>query len=138
MASDVTAGAERPGSISRPWNIVLWVLQVAAAAMFLGAGFSKLTGAAPMVALFDAIGWGQWFRYTTGIIEVIGAILLLIPALCGLGALILMCVMIGATAAEILAMERAPAVPLGLLVVLAIITYARRDRTRRLWRGSTI
>ncbi len=40
-------------------NVVLWVLQVAAAGMFLMAGFSELGGAPEMVALFDAVGAGQ-------------------------------------------------------------------------------
>ncbi len=33
------------------WNIVLWVIQIGLALMFLMAGFSKLSGAQPMIAL---------------------------------------------------------------------------------------
>ena len=43
-------------------------------------GFFKLSGDPRMVGLFDAIGVGQWFRYVTGSLEVLGAILLLIHA----------------------------------------------------------
>jgi len=57
-------------------NVVLWVLQVAAAGMFLMAGFSKLSGNEQMVGMFDTIGVGQWFRYLTGALEVAGGILL--------------------------------------------------------------
>jgi uncharacterized membrane protein len=32
-----------------------------------------------MVGLFDAIGIGQWFRYLTGGLEVLGAVALLVP-----------------------------------------------------------
>jgi hypothetical protein len=39
---------------------------MALAAMFMFTGGLKLTGVAAMVALFDAIGIGQWFRYATG------------------------------------------------------------------------
>ena len=49
--------------------IALWSVQVVLAGMFLLAGGSKLAGAAAMVALFDAVGVGQWFRYVTGGIE---------------------------------------------------------------------
>ncbi len=42
-------------------------------------GFTKLAGNEQMVALFEAIGVGQWFRYLTGSLEVAGAILLVIP-----------------------------------------------------------
>ena len=77
-------------------NVVLWVLQIAAAGMFLMAGFSKLSGNEQMVGMFEAIGVGQWFRYLTGALEVAGAILLLIPRTSGLGALMLAGVMAGA------------------------------------------
>jgi putative oxidoreductase len=60
--------------------ITLWALQVGLAAMFLLAGGSKLAGASAMVALFDEIGVGQWFRYVTGLIEVVSAVALLVPA----------------------------------------------------------
>jgi putative oxidoreductase len=72
---------------SRGKNVALWVLQIAGAAMFLMAGTSKLAGAPAMVQVFGAIGWGQWFRYLTGLLEVAGAVALLIPALAGFGAL---------------------------------------------------
>ena len=51
-------------------TIALWVTQIALAAMFLFAGGSKLVGAPAMVDLFAAIGWGQWFRYVTGAVEI--------------------------------------------------------------------
>ncbi len=60
----------------RARNVALWVLQVGAAAMLGMAGFSKLAGAPEMVASFEAIGAGQWFRYLTGALEVGGALLL--------------------------------------------------------------
>src|SRR5882724_6392119 len=60
-------------------NVALWVLQIAAAGMFLNVGFLKLSGNPQLVSLFQAIGIGQWFRFLTGSLEVAGAILLLIP-----------------------------------------------------------
>src|ERR1700752_304316 len=66
----------------------LWVVQIGLAAMFLMAGGSKLLAAPTMVALFDAIGWGQWFRYVTGAIETSAAVALLIPSVAGYGALL--------------------------------------------------
>ena len=71
----------RPDSDStgRIVNVVLWVLQIAAAGMFLNVGFLKLSGNPQLVSLFQAIGIGQWFRFLTGSLEVAGAILLLIP-----------------------------------------------------------
>ena len=60
-------------------TITLWILQVIVALAFFAAGGSKLTGAEQMVAVFDKIGWGQWFRYVTGLLEVASAIGLFIP-----------------------------------------------------------
>jgi hypothetical protein len=113
-------------------NVALWVLQIAAAAMLGMAGFAKLTGAPEMIALFDAVGVGQWFRYATGALEVLGAVLLLVPALAGVGALVLASVMLGAVLTHLFLIGGSPVMPLVLLVVVAVIAYARRDRTLRL------
>lgn len=114
------------------FNIVLWVLQIGAAAMFLMAGFSKLSGAQPMVGLFNAIGIGQWFRYLTGALEVAGALALLIPRLSGAGALLLVGVMSGAVLTHLFKIGGSPVMAIVLLIVSAIIAWARRDRTLRL------
>ena len=81
---------------SRPAIIALWLLQIVLAAAFLGAGSAKLAGAAPMVAMYEAIGVGQWFRYVTSIFEIGGAIGLLMPSAAALAAPWLMCIMAGA------------------------------------------
>lgn len=99
---------------------------------FLAAGVAKLMGAEMMVATFDSVGWGQWFRYVTGIIEIGGAILLWVPGVQLLGALLLMCTMIGALIAHItvLGMGTAPpAIVLGILS--AIMVAVHREQIRR-------
>lgn len=116
----------------RAANVVLWVLQVTASGMFLMAGFSKLAGAPEMLALFDAVGAGQWFRYVTGSLEVLGAVLLLVPRLSGVGALLLACVMAGATASHLFVIGGSPLMPLVLLLVTVAITWGRHERTARL------
>jgi putative oxidoreductase len=113
-------------------NITLWVLQAAAAFMFIQAGYMKLSGNPQMVGLFDAIGIGQWFRYLTGSIEVSSAVLLLIPSLAGVGALLLLPTMIGAVLTHAFIIGGNPAPAIFLLVVSGIIAYGRRNRTRRL------
>lgn len=110
-------------------NIMLWVLQLGAAFMFLMAAFQKLTGAPMMVGMFEKIGFGQWFRYVTGGLETVGALLLLIPRLCGLGAILMVCVMLGAVASHLFILGGNPVVAIVLLVVTAIIAWGRRDRT---------
>lgn len=132
MPETHTTDGTTPRGTGRVRNVALWVLQIAAAAMLGMAGIAKLTGTPDMVALFDAVGVGQWFRYVTGTLEVSGALLLLAPGLAGVGALVLASVMLGAVLAHLFVIGGAPVVPLVLLVVVAIIAHGRRERTLRL------
>src|SRR5258705_1805704 len=63
---------------SKAFNITFWVLQSLAAAAFLIAGATKHAGAINL-ATFEKIGLGQWFRYFIGGLEMIGAILIIVP-----------------------------------------------------------
>ena len=113
----------------RAATIVLWVTQVALVVIFLFSGGSKLVGAPAMVNLFAAIGWGQWFRYVTGAIEVGAAIALLIPSAALFGAILLVATMIGATAANLF-LGQSPAAPIVLLLVAAAVAWSRRNQLR--------
>jgi len=116
-------------------NVLLWVLQIAAAGMFLMVGFLKLSGDPQLVGLFKAIGLGQWFRYLTGSLEVGGAILLLIPRLSGLGALMLFVVRIGAVITHLFIVGGSPVMALTLLVITGVVAWGRRQRTLSLFTG---
>ena len=111
--------------------IALWSVQIVIAGMFLLAGGSKLAGAAAMVALFDAVGVGQWFRYVTGSIEVVSAIALLVPSSAPFGALALVATMVGAIATHLFIIGGSPAVPVILLVGSLVIAWARRGQLAR-------
>lgn len=113
-------------------NIGLWVLQVAAAAAFFMAGGAKLAGSPMMVQVFEKVGFGQWFRYVTGLLEVGSALLLLTPRFSGLGAIILACVMVGAVTAHLTLLGGSPMIPLVLLVIVAVIAWGRWPGTRAL------
>src|SRR5207244_11724250 len=84
----------------RAFLIALWLTQVALAVIFLMAGGSKLAGVPAMVSLFDALGFGRWFRYLTGVIEVASGIALLVPSAALFGAMLLIPTMLGAVAAN--------------------------------------
>ncbi len=115
-------------------NAGLWALQIAGAAMFLMAGTPKITGAESMVQVFAAVGLGQWLRYFTGTLEVVGAIALLIPYSAGLAALWLSAVMLAAVIAHLTVLGGNPTIPMALLIAMAIVAWARRERTARLFR----
>ena len=136
MSRTMIAGS-RFGSAStgKIINVGLCILQIGAAGMFLMVGFLKLSGDPQMVGLFDAIGLGQWFRYVTGSLEVLGAILLLVPRLSGLGALLLVGVMLGAVATHLFIIGGSPLPAVVLLIVMGIIAWGRRRQTMNLLTG---
>jgi hypothetical protein len=41
------------------------------------------------IPFFDAIGWGQWFRYASGALDTAGALLIFVPRWTSYGALII-------------------------------------------------
>jgi uncharacterized membrane protein YphA (DoxX/SURF4 family) len=96
---------------------IVWGLRILLALAFGAAGATKLAGVQQMVQLFDAVGFGQWFRYLTGAVEVIGAILLLVPATGFVGGLLLTATMVGGVGTHLLLIggNPAPAIVLGLL-----------------------
>ncbi|HET9142478.1 DoxX family protein [Actinophytocola sp.] len=107
-------------------DVVLWLLQIVLAVYFVYSGFSLFGD--DFVKKFDEIGFGQWLRYLTGVLEVAGAIGLLIRPLCGLAALGLALVMVGATGTELFLLENGDAtLPAILLVLTALVAFFRRD-----------
>ncbi|MBN8758404.1 MULTISPECIES: DoxX family protein [Variovorax] len=96
---------------------IVWGVRILLAVAFGAAGTSKLAGVPQMVQVFDAIGFGQWFRYLTGLVEIGGALLLLVPATGFLGGLLLAATMVCAVATHLVLIggNPAPAVVLALL-----------------------
>lgn len=117
---------EKPAAPGKGRVIGVWILQILAAFVFLGAGGSKLAGTADMIAVFDKVGVGQWFRYLTGLLEISGAVGLLIPRLSFYAALLLAVVMIGAIISHLTVLGGSPAAPIVLLIVTAAIAWLRR------------
>jgi uncharacterized membrane protein YphA (DoxX/SURF4 family) len=108
--------------------VVLWLTQIALAGMLVLAGGLKLAGMPAMVALFDAIGVGQWFRYVTGSIEVVSAVALLVPSWAAFGALLLIPTMVGAVATHLFIVGGS-AVPATILLIGSLaMAWARRDQ----------
>jgi putative oxidoreductase len=112
-------------------NTILWIVQILTAGMFLFAGGFTLAGAAAAVAAFDQIGFGQGFRYATGGLEVIGAILLLIPRTAALGAALLAVIMVGAIATHLFFIGGSPAPAIVFLLVTSFLAWQRRPAAAR-------
>jgi putative oxidoreductase len=107
-------------------TIITWTLQIVCALMFLFAGGSKFAGDPAMVAAFNTIGVGQWFRYLTAAIEVTGALLLLVPSLAFFGALALAVTMVGAVITHLFIIGGSPVAAIVLLAVTSTIAWLRR------------
>ena len=89
-----------------------------------------------MVQEFAHIGLGQWFRYCTGVLEVSGAIGLLIPKVRFRAALQIAAVMVGATVANLTvlqlpALARMTAILLALALLLAWLRRAEAQLPSR-------
>ena len=108
-------------------RIGTWVLQAIVATAFFAAGAAKLAGAAYMVQLFEQIGLGQWFRYATGVAEVVGALGLVAPGLVWFGGLWLGGTMIFAVLTHVFVLHTSPVPAIVLGVLNALIVYLRRD-----------
>ncbi|MGA4789842.1 DoxX family protein [Nocardia sp. AB354] len=126
----ITASA--PSVATRPGKIrtrVLWILQIVLGLFFvIASGLPKVVGQSDAVRIFHDIGWGDWFRYFTGLVEISGGIGLLVPRLSWLAAAGLSITMVCAAATQAFVMD-APAgaiFPLVLMAVFAWIAYERR------------
>ena len=130
LLSTVTSHMNQTPAVNRGRAALtaLWLTQVAVAGMFLLAGGLKLTGAPEMVALFDAIGIGQWFRYVTGSIEFVAGASLLVPSLAPFGALVLVPTMAGAIVTHLFIVGGSAAPAVVLLIGSLAIAWARRDQ----------
>jgi putative oxidoreductase len=77
-------------------QILSWVLQLTVAGILLQTLFFKFTGAEESVYIFSTLGAEPWGRIGSGVVELIAAGLLLIPATAPVGALLTMGLMAGA------------------------------------------
>ncbi|APA99727.1 DoxX family protein [Nocardia seriolae] len=121
-----TTTSATPGKIR---NRVLWTLQNVLGLFFIFAsGLPKFVGQADAVRVFHQIGWGDWFMYFTGLVEVSGGIGLMVRRLTGPAAAGLSITMVLAAATQAFLLH-APALapfPLVLVGVFAWIAYERR------------
>ncbi|MQY21076.1 DoxX family protein [Nocardia macrotermitis] len=108
---------------------IVWTLRIVLGLFFIiASGLPKLLGDATAVHVFQQIGWGEWFRYLTGAVEVSGGLGLLIPRLTRAAAAGLTITMVCAAATQVF-LVHAPATaifPLALAVLFAWLTTQRR------------
>ena len=121
----VSPSAQPSGRLTRGLS---WTLRILGAAAFLAAGAAKLAGVPMMVEVFDHIGIGQWFRVMTGLIEVIGAVALLVPATAALSGAFLALMMLVAAGVHLFVIGGSPVPALVLMVVTGAVAWIHRAR----------
>jgi putative oxidoreductase len=57
-----------------------WILRIGIGVAFVFIGWEKFPNGTEWVGLFQQIGLGQWFRYFTGAVEILGGILVSVPS----------------------------------------------------------
>ncbi|MCU1263138.1 MAG: DoxX family protein [Bryobacterales bacterium] len=115
-----------PSTSGKGRLITLWFLSGLGALAFIAAGASKLAGVAGMVALFDKVGLGQWFRYFTGILELAAGIGLLTSRYAFYAAVLLAIIMVSAIIAHVTVLGSSPAAPVVLFALTGMIAYLRK------------
>jgi putative oxidoreductase len=111
-------------------RVLAWVASIVLALIFLSEGAAKFPESRMWVRIFDQIGFGQWFRYFTGVVEVGGAVLLLIPTTRMWGALVLACTMCGAVLVHVFVMGISPPT-IGVVLLLVTLVAVGLDAKRR-------
>jgi uncharacterized membrane protein YphA (DoxX/SURF4 family) len=116
---------------SRIDALTAWLPRLAVAIAFVAIGFSKFRD--PLwVRLFDRIGFGAWFRYLTGAMQIAGGLLTLVPRLSLLGIAMVAATMAGAVATWIAFGQAFGAfIPGTILIVLLAIGVSEFNRRER-------
>ncbi|MGH7677918.1 MAG: DoxX family protein [Gemmatimonadaceae bacterium] len=112
--------------------IVVWILSLILAAVFATTGIAKLIGAHPIGLQAAAMdGFPQWIRMVVGVVELGGAVMLLLPPIAAVGAGLLALLMIPATITQWISGEPGVFVPILLLVLLLIVAWRRNPAAIR-------
>ena len=116
--------------------IAATILSVLLAAVFLAAGVPKLIGAEPLILQAAAMrGFPEWIRIVVAVVEVVGAIGLLIPATSAVAATLLALLMVPAAITQRVSGEPGILIPAVLFIVLLVLAALRRpDAVRGIWR----
>ncbi|MGW7362818.1 DoxX family protein [Streptomyces sp. NPDC054841] len=132
-ATSAPASAGTAG-ISRRAHLTVRTLQIVLA-LFLAipSAVPKLIAHSSATEAFDKIGFGDWFMYTTGALELAGAVALVIPILSGISALALIGLMIGAFVTQLTVFDGQYAItPVLVAVPLVVIAWVRRQHNAEL------
>src|SRR5262249_41190598 len=107
----------------RPLLMVSWICRIAAAVILLQTLFFKFTAAPESVYIFTKVHAEPWGRIGSGVVELIAAVLILIPRTVWVGALLAVGVMAGAIVSHLTVLGIEVMGDGGLLFGLALIVF---------------
>jgi uncharacterized membrane protein YphA (DoxX/SURF4 family) len=122
-------GSASASRTTRQSDLGGWILRAGVAAFFVAFGWDKFNSApgSEWVGIFRRIGFGQWFRIMTGIIEVGGAALYIFPLTCRIGAALLATTMVGAIIAHCTVLRDPLSSIMPAAALLATVMIALRE-----------
>jgi hypothetical protein len=110
--------------MSRTETGISWALQLLVAGILVQTLFFKFTGAEESVYIFTQVGAEPWGRIGSGVMELIAAVMLLIPALAPYGAILTVAAMSGALLSHLTLLGIEVKGDGGLLFGLALTCFA--------------
>ena len=108
-------------------EIVAWLLALWLCFIFFRAGIAKFDDASGWSRAFRGWGFSVWFRVLIGVLEVIGALLLLVPRTVAYGTITIGVVMIGAAVTQLLQHRPHPAAYVMLTLAMVLLALRRKD-----------
>ncbi|KUM81980.1 DoxX family protein [Streptomyces curacoi] len=135
-ATSGTVVAESTAPRGRGARIALRGLQILLALFYaIASALPKLIAHPSAADGFQEMGWGSTGMYAIGVLELAGAVALLIPVLQSVAAVALGALMVGAFVVQMTYFDGEYAVtPLVLILPLALIAWARRNSNAELLR----
>ena len=112
-------------NLSKTLRIVDWIVRIIVAVVLLQTLFFKFTGAKESVYIFSTLGAEPWGRIGSGVVELVAAILLLIPPTAVYGAILALAAISGAIFAHLtkLGIAVSAADDHGELFALAVVVF---------------
>jgi uncharacterized membrane protein YphA (DoxX/SURF4 family) len=104
-------------------NILTWIIKLTAVVILLQTLFFKFTGAEESIYIFQTLGIEPFGRISSGIVELLASILILIPRTTLLGALLAIGTMAGAIVSHLFVLGIEVKNDGGTLFALALITF---------------
>lgn len=122
--------------MSKKTKIIERILAVIVAVLFLQTLFFKFSASPESVEVFSKLGVEPWGRIVTGILELLAAIMLLVPKFAKKGAILAGIIMVGAVASHVFVLgytgEQAVLAAMAVaLLIASVIIYKLRSKINK-------